>query len=102
MRDLRVMSIGRATRLLHCVTQCSRCRAEPKPDCSAGAVWRREAREEAPPGIVVATDIVSVNADCDNGTVAVYGTPRYRWRVEGYTLATLNIMARQPIDEVEN
>jgi hypothetical protein len=50
----------------------------------------------------VATGPTSADADCDNGTVAVYGTPRYRWRVGGYTLATLNIMARQNIDEVEN
>src|SRR5215211_5387269 len=64
--------------------------------------WTREAREEASASAVVATDSASVNADYDNGTVAVYGTPRYRWRVGGYPLATLNIMARQTIDEVEN
>src|ERR671921_467654 len=80
MRDLRVMSIGRATRPLHCVMQWSRCRAEPKADCSEGAVWRREAREEAPPGIVVATDTASADADHDNGTDAVYNTPRPRRR----------------------
>jgi hypothetical protein len=50
----------------------------------------------------VATGPTSANADPDNGTVAVYGMPRYLWRGGGYPLATRNIMARQTIDEVEN
>jgi hypothetical protein len=45
---------------------------------------------------------MSVNVDRDNGTIAIYGTPRHRWKTRGYTLATLNTMVRQPIDEVEN
>jgi hypothetical protein len=53
-------------------------------------------------GAVVATGFVSANTDYDNGTGAVYGMPRYRWSVGGYTLAILNIMTRQTTDEVKN
>src|SRR5918995_6876656 len=44
---------------------------------------------------VVATDPVSVNADHDNGTVALYGAPRYRWRVGG----TAHRLAREAREE---
>ena len=53
-------------------------------------------------GIVVATDPASVNADYDNGTVALTIRLDTDAELEVYTLATLKIMARQTIDKAEN
>jgi hypothetical protein len=57
---------------------------------------------EALAGAVVATVSMSADADCDNGTIALYGTPRYRCRVGGYTLVALKRLACQTTDEVED
>jgi hypothetical protein len=40
--------------------------------------------------------------DCHNGTIALYGTPRYRCRVGGYTLIALKRLVCQTTDEVED